>query len=79
MGYPTLTALAALRRGEVIDLGGIKLMLAPGEIKPGALFVAERNIGPKLLTAKAIVTDFIIPVDEEYCFDTWECVKVQEA
>ncbi len=43
--------LNALRRGEVIDIEGIELKMDDGEIKPGDLYVAERNTGPKLLTA----------------------------
>lgn len=71
----------ALRRGEVIDLDGIKLKIDEEEIKPGDLYVAERNTGPKLLTARVVDTDAgcIHPVDSPvYSFDLHECVKVRE-
>jgi hypothetical protein len=78
--------LKALRRGEVIDFDGIKLKQDEGEIKPGNLYVAERNTGLRLLTAREIVmskcgccVDFILPTCDGYAFDGGECVKVAEA
>jgi len=82
-GYQTLNAL---RRGEIIDIEGIKLKMDEGEIQIGNLYVAERNSGPHLLTAKKIVMldngneiDFIVPTCTAYAFDGYECVKVCEA
>jgi len=77
----------SLRRGEVIDLEGIKLKMVIGpdgqeeEIRPGDLYVAEHFTGPKLLTAKRIVAEhqFIIPTCDAYPYNTPECVKVCEA
>lgn len=83
--YPTLKAL---RRGETVDIGGILLKMDVGEngkekeIKPGDLYVAERNTGPHLLTARVVDTEAgcIHPVDFGiYSFDLWECVRVREA
>lgn len=77
--------LKALRRGEVIDLEGIRLRMDEGEIKPGDLYIAERNTGPKLLTCKEIREDcerwqgWIVPTTLDYSYDFYECVKVREA
>jgi len=70
--------LRALRYGEIVDIEGIKLRMAEGEIAPGDLYVAERNTGPKLLTAKVINFNIIIPTDGEYPYSINECVKVKE-
>lgn len=77
---PYLT-LKALLNGEVIDLDGIKLIMDNGSINRGDLYVAERNTGPKLLTAERINVDwgFIVPTTMNYAYDTRECVKVREA
>ena len=82
--YATLKKLLS---GEVIDFEGIMLKRAEGEIKQGDLYIAERNTGPKLLTAREIVmaacgccVSHIHPVDfPAYSFDGGECVKVCEA
>jgi len=77
--YETLNKL---RRGEVIDIEGIKLKMDDGDIKPGDLYVAERNSGPKLLTAKKVDLQVgcIFPTTwDAYAFDLYECVKVCEA
>ena len=49
--YRTISALAS---GEVVILDGISLKMDDGEIKSGDLYVAERNTGPKLLTARVV-------------------------
>jgi hypothetical protein len=52
-----------------------------GEIQPGDLYVAERNTGPQLLTAREVNREFncIYPTEPAYAYDIWECVKVREA
>ena len=45
-------------------------------INIGDLYLAKRNTGFKLLTAKKIVDNYVIPVENEYCYDIWECCKV---
>ncbi|MDP2668984.1 MAG: hypothetical protein Q8P07_04085 [bacterium] len=72
-------ALEALRRGETIDIEGIKLKMADGDLCVGDLYVAERNTGPKLLTVKSFGRDCVFPTCSAYAFDIWECVKVCEA
>jgi len=85
--------IRALRRGEVVDLGGIKLKMAVDEngneqgIKQGDLYIAERKTGPKFLTAAKVVGPgegpdgyggWIQATTPDYSFDTGECVKVVE-
>lgn len=74
-------SLTALRQGKVLDLDGILLVKADGEIEPGDLYIAERNTGPNLLEAQRIDTEngYIVPTSRDYPFDLSECVKVKEA
>ena len=75
-----LKTLQDLRTGKTVNFDGIKMV--SGEIEPGDLYVAERNTGPKLLTAEKIRKDkgYIVPVDfPAYSFDICECVKIEEA
>ena len=76
------STLKALRRGEIVDLGGIFVEMDEGEIQPGDLYIAERNTGPKLLIAREInlETGCVFPTEfGQYAFDIYECVKVREA
>lgn len=71
-----------LRDGEVLDLDGLRLRMAgDGEVRSGDLYVAERNTGPKLLTAKKINRDggWVVSSEGAYPFDIYECVRVEEA
>ncbi|MFA6587992.1 MAG: hypothetical protein WCT08_02895 [Patescibacteria group bacterium] len=82
-------AMVALRRGEELDLGGVRVkavMISDGtlaEVKEGDLYVAERNTGPHLLIAAKIVPPghggFIVPTTPDYAFDICDCVAVVEA
>lgn len=84
--------IRALRRGEVMDLGGIKFKMdvddagKEQQIKAGDLYIAERNTGPHLLTAQEVVmsecgchVSYIHSTCNAYSFDGGECVKVCEA
>lgn len=73
--------LKALRRGEVADLGGILLKMDEGEIRPGDLYIGERNTGPQLLTAQKVDLELgcIHATTPDYSYDLHECVKVCEA
>lgn len=73
------SSLRKLRAGEVLDLDGILLKMDEGEIRAGDLYIAERNTGPKLLTAKKVDRGWIEPTTIDYSFDLHECVKVCEA
>lgn len=83
--------IRALRQGKTIQMEGLTFKMATDasgaeeEIKPGDFYVAERNTGPYLLTAREIVGPgeakgghggWVVPVENVYCFDTPECVKV---
>ena len=85
--------IRALRRGEVVDLRGLKFRMDVDEqgverdIKEGDLYIAERNTGPKLLTAEKVVGpgegpegwgNWIQPTTTDYSYDILECVKVVE-
>lgn len=86
--------IRALRQGQVIDLEGLRLRMdvdEKGDEKPiqdGDLYIAERNTGPQLLTARKVVLpgegergsgNFIIATTTAYPYDIPECVKVVEA
>ena len=75
--YKTLTAL---RNNEIVNLDGLRFRIAKGEIKVGDLYIAERNTGPKLLTAKFINIEsgWIGATTHDYPFNIDECVKVEE-
>ena len=47
------------------------------EIKPGDLYLAERNTGPQLLTCREVKDNYIIPVEMAYCYDVWECMRIK--
>lgn len=85
--------IRALRNGEVVDLGGIKFKMdvdengKEREIRKGDLYIAERNTGPKLLTAAEVIKpgegpngygNWIMPTCTAYSYDIPECVKVVE-
>ena len=48
-----------------------------GPIQPGDTYLAERNTGPKLLTCLQVKNNYVVPVELAYCYDVWECVKVE--
>lgn len=48
-----------------------------GPIQPGDLYLAERNTGPKLLTCLQVKDNYVVPVGIDYCYDVWECIKVE--
>jgi hypothetical protein len=51
------------------------------DLLPGDTYVAERNSGPKLLTVREInhIQGWIIPQENAYVFDIYECVGVEIA
>lgn len=72
-----------LKMGRTASVAGSILQGLPTEkIRKGDLYVAERNSGLKLLTAREDPTEelnCIHPTTNEYSYDLWECVKVVEA
>lgn len=78
---PEYTTIKKLMAGEVIDFHGILLKMDNWPIGPGDIYIAERNNGPKLLTAKIVdyAAGCIHPTTfGDYAFDIFECVKVCE-
>lgn len=70
-----------LRMGGIVDIEGVKFVIdGDGAVAVGDTYIAERNTGPKLLTAKELDDrNWIIPEEDAYYFDTWECCKVRLA
>ena len=80
-----IKAIDALKKGEVLCLQGIYL-IADGSISAGDIYIAQRNTGPHLLTAKEVTktdcgtVDIVHPVDfPAYSFNGSDCIKVREA
>ena len=53
-------------------------MTSQSLLRPGAMYLAKRNTGWKLLTCRLVDTQrhFVVPMEVAYCFDTWECYRV---
>ena len=64
----------------IIEIDGIKLEVENKLPKNGELYIAERNIGPQLLTAKEVdtVNNWIVPVEfpNAYVYNISECNRV---
>lgn len=85
----TYKSIRALRRGETVEIDGLHLAIdGDGEVQAGDLYIAERNTGPQLLTAKRIDNvhneivwggPWVLPTTFAYAYDLDECVKVKEA
>ncbi len=60
-----------------VEIEELWFELSDDEIKPGNLYVAERNTGPILLECRKVDKEngYIVPIDG-YPFDIWECKKV---
>lgn len=59
-----------------IELEGAELILSNDKIENGDMYVAERNTGPQLLTARDVRPGWIHPVESAYSYDVGECRKV---
>lgn len=73
-------ALKTLRSGDILDIDGLSLVMDEGDIKPGDLYVGERNAGPQLLTARKVDYELgcIFPTCTSYPYDLGECIKIKE-
>jgi len=76
-----MKAQVLLREGQTIEVEGVTFRKIDGDIEVGDWYIAERNVGPKLLTARKIVMSgdfpsFIVPEEMAYCYDWHECVRV---
>lgn len=87
--------IKALRSDETVELEGVAFVADDGPIRKGDWYIAQRNQGPRLLTAHSFQrylgageaeevdssedASWIISEEREYPYDTHECVKVREA
>lgn len=62
----------------------LDLVVSSDPIRPGDTYLAERNDGPKLLTCNKVINNslgepsYVVPEENAYCYDVWECVKIVE-
>jgi len=62
---------------QIREVEGVKFLCSTNEeINSGDIYIAEKNTGPKLLTCKKRELTFIVPVENAYCFDICDCMKV---
>jgi hypothetical protein len=71
--------IQAILDGQTIEFDGFQVTKADGPIEPGDTYLAGRNMGPKLLTARLVDTELgcIYPNERVYPYDLHECVKVE--
>jgi len=62
----------------VVEIEGLRLEIENKPPKNGEMYVAERNVGKQLLTAKEVDTKnrWVIPVESGYVYDLCECKRV---
>jgi hypothetical protein len=62
----------------IIEVEGIKLEIADRLPINGEMYIAERNVGKQLLTAKFVdeVNRWVIPIEMAYVYDLCECKVV---
>lgn len=63
-------------KGDTFQFEGLTLTMSDEEIKAGDTYVAGRNTGPHLFTAREIGNGCIFPCELGYAFDIYECRKV---
>lgn len=70
----------ALLRGEIVEINGKSYRRIDGDIENGDLYFAERNTGPKILTARNVNRDqsWIVPNEPGYVYDIHECIRIEE-
>lgn len=84
----------ALLSGQTVELEGCRFVRREGPIEAGDWYIAQRNAGPWLLTAKSFSrylgdgrsedvptsegSSWINPMESAYPYDTHECVRVRE-
>jgi hypothetical protein len=66
------------RKDTEVEIEGVVFIVTYSEpIQVGDTYIAERNTGPKLLTALELGEGCIHPKEfPAYSFDTYECAKV---
>jgi len=63
-------------KGDTFLFEGLLLTMSDEEIKAGDTYVAGRNTGPHLFTAREIKNECIFPRELGYAFDVGESRKV---
>lgn len=58
----------------------LNVRIVTESIEPGDLYLAGRNTGIHLLTCLKNNKKgaWIVPIEDAYCYDTWECKKIVE-
>lgn len=67
---------------KVLDAGefeGVKFSRLDRPIQEGDTYLAARNTGPHLLTARKVdrTWSWVVPEEDAYSFDIRECVPIQ--
>jgi hypothetical protein len=62
----------------IIVIEGLKLEIADRPPIDGEMYVAERNVGKQLLTAKFVdnVNRWVVPIERAYVYNLSECKAV---
>jgi hypothetical protein len=70
--------LHLLRDGHVIDFEDLILTPSNDDIEAGDCYIAQRNTGAHLFTAKFVDSEngWIVPQENGYSFDLHETIKV---
>ncbi len=71
------TSIDQICQNGQVEIEGLTFEVLEGGIQVGDHYIAQRNTGLKLLQAESIESNFIIPTSMDYCYNTWECVKVK--
>ena len=64
---------------EAKEFEGVSFKILDRPIRNGDTYLAARNTGPYLLTAREVDrgNGWVVPVEPEYVFDIGECVPVE--
>jgi len=62
----------------IVEIEGVSFEIENKPPKNGEMYIAERNVGKQLLTAKEVdtVNRWIIPVENAYVYNICECKRV---
>ena len=72
-----IVALKAVLQAKEFE--GVSFKILDRPIQNGDTYLAARNTGPHLLTAKEVDqrNRWVVPVESAYVFDIWECVPIE--
>jgi len=62
----------------IVEIEGVRLEIENKPPRDGEMYVAERNVGKQILTAKSVdyVNRWVIPIEKAYVYDLGECKRV---